>query len=316
MKAKEEIKIEVAEEIENLEELETILETKIRKKIGLKLPWFVAYPIIVIIALVIIYVIFRICNPDFNIKKSILTFKEESITNISISVSKPEIEVGKSVKLDIKIEPSNFNLNNITWVSSNPEAIWVENGVITGILTGKANIYAKAGDIVSNEIEFSCIVNVTEIVLSKDKINLSIGESETITAHVIPEEASNKTIMWESADTKIATVENGKITGVSLGNTMITASDSTGGVVATCIINVKPIEVIGVSLDETNVTLGKGQEYLLVGNIEPSNATYKKVLWSSSDTNVVNVDNGKVTAVRNRKCGSKNYIRKWQTCNL
>lgn len=67
-------------------------------------------------------------------------------------------------------------------------------------------------------------VAVRSISLNYSKINLYIGEQKTVKATVNPSNATNKTVTWRSNDSSIATVENGKITGIKAGRTTITAS--------------------------------------------------------------------------------------------
>jgi len=70
-----------------------------------------------------------------------------------------------------------------------------------------------------------CTVTTTveEIVLSTEEVNIKVGEEVTVTATVLPAEAS-QTVKWESEDTSIATVKDGKIKGVADGATEITVT--------------------------------------------------------------------------------------------
>jgi len=79
--------------------------------------------------------------------------------------------------------------------------------------------------------------NVKSVSLNFKKINLYIGESKTVTATIYPSNATDKNITWSSADTSIATVSNGKITGVKAGTTKVTAT--AGGKSATVEVVVK-----------------------------------------------------------------------------
>ena len=58
------------------------------------------------------------------------------------------------------------------------------------------------------------------------------------------------------------------------------------------------IKVEGVSLNVTSVELTEGDQTTLTAAVNPSNATNKNVTWTSSDSNVATVANGKVTAVK------------------
>ena len=67
------------------------------------------------------------------------------------------------------------------------------------------------------------IIRVTSVSLNKTSITLAVDDNETLTATVLPENATNKTVTWGSSDTSVAAVDaNGKITAVGLGNATIT----------------------------------------------------------------------------------------------
>ncbi|MCR4566365.1 MAG: Ig-like domain-containing protein [Bacteroidales bacterium] len=82
-------------------------------------------------------------------------------------------------------------------------------------------------------------VPVTGISLDKASLELKVGDSETLTATVAPEDATNKNVSWASGDATIATVENGRVTGVKPGSVTITAKTEDGGKTAECAVTVK-----------------------------------------------------------------------------
>ena len=138
------------------------------------------------------------------------------------------------------------------------------------------------------------LINVTAITLSQTSVTLSAGESVSLTATITPENATNKTITWSSSNTSVATVSNGKA-AVAVGKATITAQ--IGNVKAECSVTVSPIEVTAITLSQTSVTLSAGESVSLTAIITPENATNKTITWSSSNTSVATVSNGKVTAV-------------------
>ena len=82
-------------------------------------------------------------------------------------------------------------------------------------------------------------IEVESVTLDQNTLTLSVGKSETLTATVLPEAATNKAVMWTSADRSIAAVdENGKVTAVKAGKTTITVTTVDGSHKAHCDVTV------------------------------------------------------------------------------
>lgn len=82
-------------------------------------------------------------------------------------------------------------------------------------------------------------VAVTGVSLSSSAVELSENETYTITATVAPADATDKSVTWTSSNKAVATVENGKVTAVGGGTTVIIATTVDGGYTATCIVTVE-----------------------------------------------------------------------------
>lgn len=83
------------------------------------------------------------------------------------------------------------------------------------------------------------IINVTSITLSPSRLTLEAGEQRNITATVLPNNATDKTILWKSSNSSVAAVDNGTIKAISNGNATITASSMDGEISATCAVTVR-----------------------------------------------------------------------------
>ena len=147
-------------------------------------------------------------------------------------------------------------------------------------------------------------VSVTGVTLNKTVLELYTRGSETLTATIAPTNATNKNVTWTSSKSTVATVDaNGKVTAKSIGIADITVTTEDGGYTATCRVGVvrRPagdVSVTGVTLNKTTLKLGKGTSETLTATIAPTNATNKKVTWTSSNAAVATVDaSGKVTGV-------------------
>jgi len=144
-------------------------------------------------------------------------------------------------------------------------------------------------------------VLVSSIKLSETTLGLVEGDSHHISAIVSPKEATNPEVTWTSSNTSVATVTgSGDVKAVAPGEAKITVAATDGsGVTATCQVNVvkKVIPVSKIELNETAVTLKKGEDVQLTAVVTPSDATYQQVKWVTSDAAVATVEGGKVTAV-------------------
>lgn len=142
------------------------------------------------------------------------------------------------------------------------------------------------------------VIEVSGVSLNNSTLSLTVGSSETLTATVSPDNATNKTVSWSTSDSGVASVSDGLVTAVGVGNATITVTTEDGGKTATCAVTVNPVEVTSVTLDQNTLSLTKGGTATLVATVNPATATNKTVTWSSNDANVATVDvNGKVTAV-------------------
>lgn len=141
---------------------------------------------------------------------------------------------------------------------------------------------------------------VEEVNLSTNNLNLTAGNSFSLTAHVLPAAAMQK-VRWSSDNPAVAVVdENAVITAVAPGTATITvASVAEPAKTATCVVTVKArnIPVTGVSLNKSSLTLTTGGSETLLATVSPENATNKNVRWTTSDSTVATVENGVVTAM-------------------
>ncbi len=82
-------------------------------------------------------------------------------------------------------------------------------------------------------------VDVTNVVLDREKIYLKIGDQTELTATIQPENATDKSVIWRSSAPSVAMVRNGQITARAPGTAMITA-EAGSGIVASCTVTVAP----------------------------------------------------------------------------
>ena len=128
---------------------------------------------------------------------------------------------------------------------------------------------------------------------------IQIGEKLQLDATVLSE-ASGSSITWSSSDETVASVSvDGLVTANKLGTVTITAMANNGsGIKEEWTITVKHVLIKEITLNEDSLELRLDRTYNLTANIIPENATFKEIIWSSSDESVAMVRDGKVTALK------------------
>ena len=137
---------------------------------------------------------------------------------------------------------------------------------------------------------------VKGISLNKTSTTLTVGSSETLTATVIPDNATDKSVTWATSNASVATVADGMVTAVAPGTATITVTTIDGAKTATCEVTVIQLTT-GVTLNKVNTTLAVGSSETLTATVYPLDATDKSVMWKTSNEAVATVANGTVTGV-------------------
>lgn len=204
--------------------------------------------------------------------------------------------VGKSGKLIIETKPKIVSDKILKWESSNDEVIIVdEKGNITANNNGTATIKVTTEKGKTASICIGSYIGVTSMTISETLVRVEKGKNITLNLNMTPNNTDINGISWSSDDNRIAKVENGIITGIKEGKTAITAT-SINGIKATAIIEVYEIKPESVSLNKSSLSLNIGQTAKILANVNPPNASDKSISWSSSDSNIANVENGVITA--------------------
>ena len=165
------------------------------------------------------------------------------VTGVTLTPDTLSIVEGETAEITVTISPASATTQLHSWVSGDEKIAHVhgetlDTARVTANGAGETTItYTIGGK------EASCTVTVTprtipveSIALDKTELSLVKDAKETLTATVSPENATDKTVTWESSDTTVATVENGVVTAVAAGNATITAK--AGEKTATCAVTV------------------------------------------------------------------------------
>ena len=301
-------------------------------------------------------------------------------TAVTLNKTEMELLIGAKEQLTATVSPDNATDKTVVWTSSDNNIATVdENGNVTAVAIGSATITASCGNVKAECKVTVLAIEATAVTLNKTEMSIFIGRASQLTATVSPDNATDKTIVWTSSNSNVATVdENGNVTGIAIGSAIITAS--CGEVKAECKVsiikksqtitwsqkfnNIKdgdkieltatassgldvvytvlegdavvqgntltlnapgqvrveasqpgndeynaartvvkkitvlPIPASEVSLNKAELELLIGGTEQLIATVSPDNASDKTVVWTSSDSNIVTVDeNGLVQAI-------------------
>lgn len=210
-----------------------------------------------------------------------------AVEKVEITSTETDVEVGKTITLTAKVSPENATDKTVTWTSDNNEVATVKDGVVTGVKAGEATITASAGGknaTVKVTVKAAATsggetttIAVTEVKITSTVTEVTAGETITLTAEVLPADATDKTVTWSSSDTAIATVDStGKVTGVAAGTATITAKagEKTNAVDVTVKAAVAPSTKLNVSMDVATLVFADVTEGLADTAAPDKNGTY------------------------------------------
>lgn len=222
------------------------------------------------------------------------------VSGVSLSKSSLNLYVGETESLAATVAPEDASDKTVAWSSDNSAVASVSNGKVTANKPGTAVIKVVTNDLSK---EAACTVTVKRhaesVELSQKEIKLYLGENRSLTATVLPSDASDKNVTWSSSNPNVATVSTaGNVVSKSVGTTVITVKTADGGHQASCHVTVLEPVVYATSLTITPQALNMniGESASLTLQMLPSNAN-EKLVWESDNESVARVVNGDITAV-------------------
>lgn len=212
---------------------------------------------------------------------------EIAVTEVRLDKREVSLKKGETLKLEAEVLPEDATNKTVHWTSSREAVATVEDGLVTAVSPGEADIFVTT----DGGLYATCAVTVEEpvsgVVLNKDSLSLKVGGTETLTATVSPENATNKAIKWTSTKENVATVKDGQVTAVGVGTTTIAAITDDDGKTATCTVTVEADTAPAISLSSSAINVSIGGTASLTANVTPTGQT---VTWLSSNTSLATVD--------------------------
>lgn len=218
-------------------------------------------------------------------------------SNVYISINKSSDSVKKvSIPMDRSLFPNGY-----------VDIYTYENSSYT--------IYKSAEKINMDRVEIELLnkdyndylivyIPVTSIDISSKEFNIKKGMSEAVSIKVMPENATNRSLYFESSNENIAKISGNNVNAISAGNATINVKVHNEEISESITVNV--LEILSdIKLNRTNVTLYVGGNITITATLVPDNAVNKDLEWISSDESIATVENGKITAKKLGKCNIK-----------
>ncbi len=227
----------------------------------------------------------------------------QPVTRVRMPASSMKLERGAAQILEPLVYPDDATIRTLTFSSSDESVARVDqNGRVTALKAGRANIIATAASGRSATLRLTVTQPVTGIAIESGAIVLNRGSSQRLGAVIEPGDATDKKVKWTSSDPSVARVSSsGSISGRAPGNAVITATSS-NGLTATCAVTVVQ-PVTRVSLGSSRLKLSRNNTAALTAALSPANATDKTVVWASSNAAIASVDqNGLVKGLSDGNC--------------
>ena len=251
------------------------------------------------------------------------TVTQSYVSSITIEPRNITIHVNNSETLKATVKPDNATNKNVIWSSSDTSIASVDsNGKVTAVAEGTCTITCTAADRSESPATATRSVTVSaqlasNLIIKKEAIALPVGSMKKIEVSIIPDNTTNKRLVWESDNENVATVDgNGVVTGVADGDNCTitcTTEDSYGTenpVTATCSVKVFSAVDLGLTSgtlwSPVNVgasAMNDAGDFFSWGETEPKDI-YKETTYQPYSGSVLDLEHDAATV---------NFGENWKT---
>ncbi len=198
-------------------------------------------------------------------------------------------------------EPKNATNTELKWSSSDKSVATVdENGVVT--LLKEDTVWISVEPVFNpKNIVARCCINikenpVTEIKTDVSELDMIAGDQYTVNTEIVPEDATNPTLVWASDNENIAKVEGGVITAIAPGDANITVANGT--VFKIIKVHVRA-RLLSIEFEQTEYTIKEGDTAKLNVIFNPAENVNTNLTWTTTNEEAVSVDkDGNITGVK------------------
>ena len=144
-------------------------------------------------------------------------------TGVTVSKANAEILVGNTMTLNAVVAPNNASLRTVLWTSTDPQVATVSSGgIVTALATGECDIVASCLD--KQAVCHVTVYDPISVTLDQTSVTIEQTQQVTLTATVSPEGTTGQSVTWATTDPSVASVNDGVVTGVGIGECDIIAS--------------------------------------------------------------------------------------------
>lgn len=251
--------------------------------------------------------IVTVLNKDNNVYATCRVTVTAAITEISIAQGEQiDTVLGSGfLFLQANYKPANATNTKLKWSSSNTSVATVDdNGIVTLLKEGETVWISVEPVYNPRNIVARCAINiienpVTDIVLDKTELDMIAGDQYNVDVRVVPSDATDPTLVWESDTPTVARVQGGVITAVGPGDANITVQ-AKSGVFKIIKVHVRN-RLKSISFTDTQFEIKAGTTASLRNAVifDPAEHVNTNLSWSSSNNSVVSVDaNGNITGLK------------------
>ena len=245
----------------------------------------------------------------------------ETVSTSILDFIYPDIAEVNTKTLTAVVAPANANDKSISWSSSNSGVATVENGVVTPKAIGTAVITATnlhSGVFKQVTVNVRAVdVEEVHVYYGGDEVNAieksstDIGDTFELSATVLPENATNKDVIWSSFNTSVVTVDAGVVTVVGCGTAIVrAASEDNPSIKADVAITVGEVMVQSITLKHVEESVGEtiqlsendigdsSKGYSITAEVYPATAYDKDLSWMIADPTIASLTDGKLNALK------------------
>ena len=166
------------------------------------------------------------------------------VTGVSLDKTDAAVHVGEILELHANVAPAEATNKSVRWYSSDPDIASVDGGTVSGVSAGSVVITVITYD---GGYSASCnvdvlppVIHVTSVSLDKTSVTMKVGDSSYLSATILPPDASDRSLVWSSSDSRVVSVSGGSLKAITPGTATITVT-AEGGVTAACEVTVEPL---------------------------------------------------------------------------